>query len=59
MIYSWGIKGFDKTPFYGIKLPELQAGGRDTCKMGTSFLMSLALTEPSLNNFQLDGAKLF
>ena len=24
-----------------------------TCKMGTFFLMSLTLTEPSLNNFKL------
>ena len=23
-MYSWGIKGFDKMPFYGVKLPELQ-----------------------------------
>ena len=30
-----------------------------TCKMGTFFLMSLTLTEPSLNNFQLNGAKMF
>ena len=30
-----------------------------TCKMGTFFLMSFTLTEPSLNNFQLNGAKLF
>ena len=30
-----------------------------TCKMGTYFLMSLTLTDPSLNNFQLNGAKLF
>ena len=30
-----------------------------TCIMGTFFLMSLTLTEPSLNNFQLNGAKLF
>ena len=28
-----------------------------TCKMGTFFLMSLTLTEPSLNNFQLNGGK--
>ena len=27
-----------------------------TCKMGTFFLMSLTLTEPSLNNFQLNRA---
>ena len=20
-VYSWGIKGFNKTPFYGVKLP--------------------------------------
>ena len=30
-----------------------------TCKMGTFFLMPLTLTEPSFNNFQLNGAKLF
>ena len=30
-----------------------------TCKMGTFFLMPLTLTEPSLNNFQLNGAILF
>ena len=28
-----------------------------TCKMGTFFLMSLTLTEPGLNNFQLNGGK--
>ena len=28
-----------------------------TCKMGTFFLMSLTLTEPSLNNFQSNGGK--
>ena len=28
-----------------------------TCKMGTFFRMSLTLTEPSLNNFQLNGGK--
>ena len=30
-----------------------------TCKMGTFFLMSLTLTEPNLNNFQSNGAKLY
>ena len=30
-----------------------------TCKMGVFFLMPLRLTEPSLNNFQLNGAKMF
>ena len=30
-----------------------------TCKMGNFFVMSLTLTEPSLNNFQLNGAKNF
>ena len=30
-----------------------------TCKMRTFFLMSLTLTEPSFNNFQLNGAKIF
>ena len=24
-MYSWGIKGFDKTPIYDVKLPLLQA----------------------------------
>ena len=59
--YSWGIKGFNKTPFYGVKLLELSGTWEDppTCIMGTFFLMSLTLTEPSLNNFQLNGAKLF
>ena len=60
-------KGFNKTPFYGVKLTELQPTGNvggtwedaPPCKMGTFFLMSLTLTEPSLNNFQLNGAKWF
>ena len=30
-----------------------------SCKMGTFFLRPLTLTEPSLNNFQLNGAKMF
>ena len=30
-----------------------------SCKMGTFFLMSLTLTEPIFNNFQLNGAKMF
>ena len=30
-----------------------------TCKMGTFFVISLTLTEPSLNNFQLNGVKMF
>ena len=52
-------------PFYGVKLPKLQAGvdriweDLPTCKMGIFLLMSLTLTEPSLNNFQLNGAKMF
>ena len=30
-----------------------------TCYMGTFFLVSLTLTEPNFNNFQLNGAKMF
>ena len=30
-----------------------------SCKMGIFFLMSLTLTEPSFNNFHLNGAKMF
>ena len=44
----------------------LNTGGMDgarvdppICEIGTFFLMSLTLTEPSLNNFQLNGAKMF
>ena len=65
-IYSWGIEGFNKTPFYGVKLPELQAmwagHGRilPLVKWGHFFiLMSLTVTlpEPSLINFQSNGGK--
>ena len=55
--YSWGIKGFNKMPLYGVKLPYLQA-----VWAGQGWILplkhgSLALSVPIYRNFQSNGAK--
>ena len=63
-VEEWALKDWTKRNLWS--KTTLNIGGMGgarvdppICKMETFFLMSLTLTEPSLNNFQLNGAKLF
>ena len=59
-------KDSTKTPLYELKLDIIITSGVTeawvdplSCKMGIFFLMPHTYTEPSLNNFQWNGAKMF